>query len=111
MPATSRSVVGMAHSYKKHYPATPALKENRIASKLAPTGPLSTGPCLRTRGSDKPVGAGHARDIAVGRGHGPLLQKALSGHTGAEGKPDRQQAGSYRSAVNRAMSANAGENL
>ncbi len=50
MPATSRSVVGMAHSYKKHYPATPALKENRIASKLAPTGPLSTGPCLRTQG-------------------------------------------------------------
>ncbi len=38
MPATSRSVVGMAHSYKKHYPATPALKESRIASKLAPTG-------------------------------------------------------------------------
>ncbi|MCY1283069.1 hypothetical protein D9M68_372940 [compost metagenome] len=37
MPATSRSVVGMAHSYKKHYPATPALKESRIASKLAPT--------------------------------------------------------------------------
>ncbi|MCY1463740.1 hypothetical protein D9M71_816800 [compost metagenome] len=49
--------------------------------------------------------------FALGRGHGPLLQKALSGHSGAEGKPDRQQAGSYRSAVNRAMSANAGENL
>ncbi len=53
MPATSRSVVGMAHSYKKHYPATPALKENRIASKLAPTGQGRTeghrrsGPCPR----------------------------------------------------------------
>ncbi|MCY1310542.1 hypothetical protein D9M71_215700 [compost metagenome] len=73
MPATSRPVVGMAHSYKKHYPATLALKENRIASKLAPTGPLSTGPCLRTQGKScrsgpcprNNAGRGQARSYGI----------------------------------------------